>query len=120
GAIGYYERILELQAAHDQAIRALDALYASEQKWDRLAQLLERRLQAARGDERLDLQQRLATLLFTRIGDAATALSYLEQVLRERPAAAEARQLVEKVLDVAELRSRAAVVLETVYTVRDE
>jgi len=120
GAIGYYERILDLQAAHDHAIRALDALYASEQKWDRLAQLLERRLQAATGDERLDLQQRLGTLLFTRIGDASTALSYLEQVLRERPAATEARQLVEKVLDVAELRSRAAVVLEAVYTVRDE
>jgi golgin subfamily B member 1 len=119
-AIGYYERILELDAVHDHAIRALDALYASEQKWDRLAQLLERRLQAAVGDDKLDLQQRLGTLLFTRIGDAATALSYLEQVLRERPAATEARQLVEKVLDVAELRSRAAVVLEAVYTERDE
>jgi golgin subfamily B member 1 len=120
GAIRYYERILELAAVHDHAIRALDALYASEQKWDRLAQLLERRLEAAVGDEKLDLQQRLGTLLFTRIGDAATALSYLQQVLRERPAAMEARQLVEKVLDVADLRSRAAVVLEAVYTERDE
>jgi tetratricopeptide (TPR) repeat protein len=119
-AIGYYERILELDAAHDQAIRALDSLYAAEQRWDRLAQLLERRLQAAVGDERIDLQQRLGTLLFAKIGDASAALSYLEQVLRERPAAGEARQLVEKVLDVAELRSRAAIVLETVYTVRDE
>jgi tetratricopeptide (TPR) repeat protein len=119
-AIGYYERILELDAVHDQAIRALDALYASEQKWDRLAQLLDRRLKVAVGDEKLDLQQRLGTLLFTRIGDAATALSYLEQVLRQRPAAVEARQLVEKVLDVADLRSRAAVVLEAVYTERDE
>ena len=32
-------------------------------------------------------QQRLGTLLFGRIGDASGALSYLEQVLRERPAA---------------------------------
>jgi len=120
GAIGYYERILELEPVHEQAIRALDGLYASEQRWDRLAQLLERRLQAAVGDERLDLQQRLGTLLFAQIGDASTALSYLEQVLRERPAATEARQLVEKILDVAELRARAALVLEAVYTERDE
>jgi tetratricopeptide (TPR) repeat protein len=120
GAIGYYERILELDSVHEQAIRALDGLYASEQRWDRLAQLLERRLQAAVGDERLDLQQRLGTLLFARIGDASTALTHLEQVLRERPAATEARQLVEKILDVAELRARAALVLEAVYTERDE
>jgi tetratricopeptide (TPR) repeat protein len=119
-AIEYYERILEQEPAHDQAIRSLDGLYAAEQRWDRLAQLLERRLQGAGGEQRLDLQQRLGTLLFTRLGDAAGALAYLEGVLRERPGATEARQLVEKILDVAELRSRAAIVLEAVYMDRDE
>ena len=119
-AIAYYERILELDAVHEQTVRSLDSLYAAEQRWDRLAHLLERRLQTAVGDERLDLEQRLGVLLFGRIGDAAAALSYLEHVLRERPSAVEARQLVEKILDVAELRSRAAIVLEAVYTERDE
>ncbi|HEX8790523.1 MAG TPA: tetratricopeptide repeat protein [Polyangiaceae bacterium] len=119
-AIAYYERILELDPVHEQAIRSLDTLYATEQRWDRLATLLERRLQGAVGDEKLDLEQRLGTLLFTHIGDAASALTYLEQVLRERPSAVEARMLVEKILDVAELRSRAAIVLEAVYTERDE
>jgi golgin subfamily B member 1 len=119
-AIAYYERILELDAVHDQAVRSLDGLYAAEQRWDSLARLLERRLESAVGDEKLDLEQRLGMLLFGRIGDAAAALSYLEHVLRERPAAAEARQLVEKILDVPELRSRAAIVLEAVYTERDE
>ncbi len=119
-AIAYYERILELDAVHDQAIRSLDSLYASEQRWDSLARLLERRLASAVGDEKLDLEQRLGLLLFGRIGDASAALSYLEHVLRERPAAVEARQLVEKILDVPELRSRAAVILEAVYTERDE
>lgn len=119
-AIDYYERILELEPAHEQAIRSLDTLYTAEQRWDRLAQLLERRLQGASGDNRLDLQQRLGTLLFARLGDAAGALSYLEGVLRERPGASDARQLVEKILDVGELRARAAIVLESVYTDRDE
>jgi tetratricopeptide (TPR) repeat protein len=119
-AIAYYERILEINAAHEQAIRSLDSLYAAEQRWDRLAGLLERRLQASAGDARLDLQLRLGTLLYVRLGDASGALSYLEQVLHQRPNAAEARQLVEKILDAPELRARAAIVLETVYTDRDE
>ena len=49
-----------------------------------------------------------------------SALSYLEQVLRERTSATQARQLVEKILDVPELRARAAIVLEAVYATRDE
>ena len=119
-AIAYYERILEIDSVHEQAVRSLDALYATEQRWDRLASLLERRLQGAIGDEKLDLEQRLGTLLFTKMNDVAGALSYLEQVLRDRPASVEARQLVEKILDVPELRSRAAIVLEAVYAERDE
>jgi tetratricopeptide (TPR) repeat protein len=119
-AIIYYERILEIDPSHEQAGRSLDGLYAAEQRWDRLAQLLERRLQGAVGDERMDLEQRLGTLLFGRLGDASGALTYLEQVLRVRPSATEARQLVEKILDVPELRSRAAIVLEAVYAERDE
>ncbi len=119
-AIGYYERILEVDAAHEQATSSLDNLYAAEQRWDKLARLLERRLQGAHGDDKIDLEQRLGTLLFARLGDASGALSYLEQVLRERPNAGESRQLVEKILDVPDLRSRAAIVLEAVYTDRDE
>src|ERR1700690_492915 len=90
-AIAYYERILELDPTHEQAIRSLDVLYASEQHWDRLAHLLERRLPGAVGDRRLDLEQQLGTLLLTRLGDPAGALACLEHVLRERPASVEAR-----------------------------
>jgi tetratricopeptide (TPR) repeat protein len=119
-AIEYYERILELDPLHESAIRSLDALYVAQQHFDRLARLLERWLQHSEGDPRLDLQLRLGTLLFSRLGDAGAALSYLEQVLRERPSATEARQIVEKILDIPELRSRAAIVLESVYADRDE
>jgi tetratricopeptide (TPR) repeat protein len=119
-AISYYERILELDPVHEQAVRSLDTLYAAEQRWERLARLLERRRQSAVGDEKLDLDQRLGTLLFAQLGDASGALTYLEQVLRERNNATQARQLVEKILDVPQLRARAAVVLEAVYSNRDE
>lgn len=119
-AIGYYERILELDPIHEQAVRSLESLYAAEQRWDRLTRLLEARLQGAVGDEKLDLEQRLGVLLFTHLGDAEAALSHLEHVLGERPSALEARQLVEKILNVAVLRARAAIILEGVYAERDE
>jgi tetratricopeptide (TPR) repeat protein len=119
-AISYYERILELDPTHEQAIGSLNGLYAREQRWDRLAQLVERRLSGAAGDDRLDLEQYLGTLLFDKLGDPAGALAYLEHVLRERPSSAEARRLVEKILEVPELRSRAAIILEAVYADRDE
>jgi tetratricopeptide (TPR) repeat protein len=119
-AIAYYERILELDPTHEQAIGSLQSLYAREQRWDRLAQLVERRLSGAAGDDRLDLEQQLGTLLFDKLGDPGAALSYLEHVLRERPSSSDARRLVEKILEVPELRSRAAIVLEAVYADRDE
>ncbi len=119
-AIAYYERILELDPLHEQAMRSLETLYAAEKRWQNLALLLERRLQVAVGDDKLDLQKRLGTLLFANLGDAAGALSYLESVLRDAPSSNESRQLVERILDVPELRSRAAIVLEAVYAERDE
>jgi golgin subfamily B member 1 len=119
-AIAYCERILEIDPLHEQSLRSLDSLYALEQRWDRLAQLLERRLPASAGDEKLDLMQRLGTLLLTKLGDPGAALTTLEHVLRERPSSGEARALVERIVDVPELRLRAAVVLEAVYTDRDE
>jgi tetratricopeptide (TPR) repeat protein len=119
-AVAYYERILEIQPDHEQATKALESLYASEQLWDRLASLLERRLSEASGEEKIDLEQRLGTLIFERLGDAAKALPYLERVLRERVGASEARQLVEKILGLPPLREQAAVVLEAVYSTRDD
>src|SRR5260370_40503214 len=73
-AIEYHERILEIDPSHERTTASLDSLYAAEQRWDRLAQLLERRLQGTTGEARLDLQQRLGTLLFNRLGDATGAL----------------------------------------------
>jgi tetratricopeptide (TPR) repeat protein len=119
-AIEYYERILELDPLHESAIRSLDALYVAQQHYDRLARLLERWLQSAEGSAKLDLQLRLGALFFTRLGDAGAALSYLEQVLREKSSATEARAIVEKILDIPDLRARAAIVLEAVYADRDE
>ena len=119
-AIGYYERILEIEPANDQAIFALDKLYATEESWQKLANLLERRIALAGGADTTALKLRLGSLLFNRLGDAKAAMNYLEEVVTADSSLFEARELVEKCLGHKELRQRAAIILEGVYQEREE
>jgi tetratricopeptide (TPR) repeat protein len=118
-ATRYYERILEIDPLHDAAIRALDRLYASQERHADLASLLERRLETA-AEERLDLQLRLGRLMLERLHQPARAIGPVEDVLRERPNDYDARELAEKLLEIGDLRARAARMLESVYEARDE
>ncbi len=119
-AIRYYERILEIDRGHEQATRSLDALYASEGAWDRLAALLERRLEGASGEEAQALRLRLGALHATRLDNGSRALDYLEAALTSDPSNHEARDHVEKLLEDRTLRARAAVILEAVYVAQDQ
>jgi tetratricopeptide (TPR) repeat protein len=122
-AIAYYERILEIEPLHEQAIRALDTLYTRESSWKKLASLLLVRLGAVgNGGEReaIDLRLRLGTIFFTNLGDPVAAFEHLEAVLDSDVGNREARELVERTLSVPELRSRSAVALERVYDAKNE
>ncbi len=119
-ATHYYERILEIDPHHEQATRALETLYAAQESWEKLAALLGRRLDGAAGDEAIGLRLRLGTLHATRLGDFARALDHLEVVLGADPGEKAARDLVEQCLGKADLRARAAVVLEAAYLAADQ
>ena len=119
-AIHYYERILELEPGHDQAIYALDKLYAGQERWQNLADLLQRRLSLAGSADTSNLKLRLGTLLMNRLGDPKAALNYLEEVVAADSSLRDARELVEKCLTHPDLRQRAAIILEGVYAEREE
>lgn len=119
-ATGHYERILDLDPAHDGAIRALDRLYGRLERHEDLARLLARRVDLATGDELLELELRLARIELDRLHRPERAIGHVENVLRERPNDYDARELAEKLLTIGSMRGRAAKILEGVYESRDE
>ena len=118
-AMRHYERIIAIDPYHDASVRALDRLYSRGGKDRELADLLDRRLQSAVGDEALELKLRLARLQLG-LHEPDRAIAHVEDVLRERVNDHDARQLAERLLEIGSLRVRAARALETVYEARDE
>ncbi len=118
-ATRYYERIAAIDPFHEGANRALDRLYSQQGKDRELAALLERRLETATGEEVFELKLRLARLKLD-LHEPATAVGHVEDVLTERISDYEARGLAERMLEIGELRQRAASMLEAVYEARNE
>lgn len=119
-AIGYYERILALEPFHDGALGSLEKLYEREGRWKDLAALLEKRLETATQEETLDNKLALGRIYIDRLGEPDRALGHLEDVLAARVGDADARHLVERLLEIAPLRLRVARVLEAVYEAKNE
>ncbi len=119
-ATRYYERILQIDPLHDAAVRALDRLYARQERHKDLAALLETRLETAEGEEVFELKLRLARIQLERLHEPDKAIVHVEDVLREKPNDYDARELAEKMLEIGSLRGRSAHMLESVYEARDE
>ncbi|HVU03518.1 MAG TPA: tetratricopeptide repeat protein [Polyangiaceae bacterium] len=119
-ATRYYERILEVDPNYEGALVALDRLYDQQGRHSELAALLERRLGSAVGEAGLDMKLRLGRIQLDVLHQPAKAVDHVEDVLRERPSDYDARQLAERLLDIGDLRIRAAKMLEAVYEGRDE
>jgi tetratricopeptide (TPR) repeat protein len=119
-AIGYYERILAIDALHPQASDALERLYGREERWKELAALLERKLQTATEAESAAIHQQLVDLYLHRLHENDEVTPHLEELLRLRGDDLDARQLAEECLGVADLRQQAAQLLDRVYEAVDD
>ncbi|HEU4410540.1 MAG TPA: tetratricopeptide repeat protein [Polyangiaceae bacterium] len=118
-AIAHYERILRVDPYHERALRSLDALYQAHNRPRELAALLDRRLAAAPDDAR-ELKVRLGRIYLEELHEPPLSLVHLEDVVRGDPEDADARALLERLLDVGSVRPRAAEVLEAVYEALDD
>ncbi len=119
-AIGYYERITALDSLHDAAIDALERLYGREERYQDLADLLERRLETATDDEAVPIRLQLVDLYLHALKTHGRVMSHLDAVLRRRHDEHEARELAEECLAVEDLRQPAAELLDAVYEARDD
>ncbi len=119
-AIGYLERVLGIDPQHGGALDALEKLYEDEERFGDLAALLERRLEAADGDEAIDIRLYLGRLYLEQLLVPDRALAHVEGILTERHDDPDARELAERLLEIGSLRLRTAQLLQTVYEARSE
>jgi tetratricopeptide (TPR) repeat protein len=119
-AIEYYEKLLEIDAIHAVSLEALDRLYSRFEMHEKLASLLQKRLDLASGDESAQLRRRLAQLLLEQLHRPDQAMVLLQSLLSDNHNDREARSLTERLLEIGSLRAEAARALENVYLARDE
>ncbi len=118
-AVVYYERILANQPAHPLANEALLRLYEKLGRKRSLSELLEKRLQTVDGQELIATKNQLARLKLDLL-EPEQAIGHVEDVLALDPQDYVARELAERMLDIGDLRTRAARQLEAVYEARRE
>ncbi len=119
-AIGYHERILQIDPLSVPSLDALEKLYEDEERFGDLAALLERRLETAIDDEAVDIRLYLGRLYLEQLLVPERALAHIEAILRARHDDPDARELAERMLEIGSLKLRTAALLEDVYSARDE
>lgn len=81
-ALGYYHRALELDPHHLPALEALEKIYTSRQQNRDLVSVLERKVEALEGDERLASQKlRIAALYEKELDEPQRAIDLYREVL---------------------------------------
>lgn len=118
-AAGYHERILRLDPAHAASLEALDRLYSRLGRSERLSEIVELRLEGASGEALSELRVRAARLALE-LHQPERAVGHVESLLLDDPNDTEAREVAELLLEVGNVKGRAARALETVYELRDE
>ena len=121
-AVETYAAILAEFGDEDQALRQLDTLYNKLEKWDELAQILERELAVFANDEAaaLDAKFRLGRVLEQHLGREADAIEHYREILTINTENAAARGALEALLRNPELRGQAAKILEPIYEMRSD
>jgi tetratricopeptide (TPR) repeat protein len=114
-AISSYEQALELDPGHTPSRRALQRLYGRLKRWPELAELLQRDLDEATGQEAVDLAYELATIFETRLDRPVDAVDHYERVLEASPTHLRAQEGLERLMENRGERQRVASILEPIF-----
>lgn len=117
GAIAAYNDILgEYGFSEVEAFRALDRLYEAEERWQDLADTLEKRIELSESHEEMAAHKyRLGRVLEQHLDDKPRAVELYREVLTILPEHEGARTALEGLLEDPQVRVAAARILEPVY-----
>ncbi|MFB6264321.1 MAG: tetratricopeptide repeat protein, partial [Bradymonadaceae bacterium] len=103
-AIDHARTTLELDEEHLPTLEQLDRLYQRQHAWGDLADILQRQLDLAGGDEAPELEYRLGYLFEQYLGDRRRALESYRRALEDEPGQVGVVEGLERLIDDEELR----------------
>lgn len=110
-AIPVYERVLEREPDHIDAIAQLARLRAERGDAEGALAALSALADKSEGESKRDIEKKMAAILLEHLGRPLDALPTIEQLLNDHPTDAEALRLVQAALGFEESRARAAALL---------
>lgn len=120
-AIAAYSQAAEQSEAPSYILESLDRLYLATEKFDELAEVLERRIDLSDNDsEQADLQWRLGAVRADHFEDIDTALQCYQLCIDLNPEHDGAQAALEKLVDDEERFEFVAETLETIYRVKQD
>ena len=119
-AITLYRAILDIEPQHLVATAALDALYASQERWSDLAEHLRHQAQYATGPQETDVRHRLGVLLADKLGDKDGAIDTFEEITRNDPNHVPTVSALEKLVTDPLRQARIIEILDPIYQATDQ
>ncbi len=121
GAIAAYRQALEVDPSHMRAFQSLERLYESSRRWAELEELLAAEQEVVAGPAdghaaEVLLLVRRARLRGKQLGDRSGSVDLIEDLLARQRDNADARELLEEMLDDPAQRLRVARILEPLYS----
>ncbi len=113
-AIDAYERALGLVGDDPEVLEALDRLFTETERWDRLHEVVGRRLELP-GADRPSLVLRQGRLRASRLGDLEGALSLYQQAMEQDPGRDDTLEAVRRLADKPAVATQALDLLEEYY-----
>ncbi|OIP42424.1 MAG: hypothetical protein AUK47_04520, partial [Deltaproteobacteria bacterium CG2_30_63_29] len=115
-AISKYQRVLEIDEFHMDALSNLDRLYQMAERWDDLASVLERRIEVdGNRDNILMFRYQLGYLKENVFEDLRGAIDNYRQILWDEPRHEDALEALERLVSFEEHRLEIAEVLEPLF-----
>ncbi|MGD8860164.1 MAG: tetratricopeptide repeat protein, partial [Myxococcales bacterium] len=119
-AIARYRIVYEADPGHVETLEALDRLYEATERWQELADVLDKEAEvAASPDDVLNLQYRLGVLYQTRLGNVEQAVDQYREILAAAPEHENAMAALEGLFSYGYEQRGIAEVLEPLYRMQD-